>query len=66
MFDSSMVNEPLGFQPLKFYCIFKYSRLKFKFSNKANECEDSEQLAKLHCLISVFMAVYSTVNDSVS
>ena len=24
MFDLSMVNEPSGFEPLKFYCMYRY------------------------------------------
>ena len=29
MFDSSMVNEPSGFEPLKFYCIYNIQQMDY-------------------------------------
>ena len=43
MFDSSMVNEPSGFEPLKFYCIKMLLELRLLF------CE--------HCPLLLYISV---------
>ena len=54
MFDSSMVNEPSGFEPLKFYCTCIRRHFSLGITHIVKEVNERTYVCLIHCSTGVW------------